>query len=72
MRIRVGWPQVTGSVDVGEQLLHTLWREAQEEVGIALDDAYPPRYLGGWHQASIRDRVINDRFSICALLAPSN
>jgi len=62
---------VTGSVDLSEPLLSTLSREAREEVGVTIDETYAPRYLGGWHAASIRDKVMNDRFSIFAVRSTS-
>lgn len=65
------WKMVTGSVDEGEPLLSTLAREAQEEVGITLDGTYTPRYMGGWHAASIRDKIMNDHFSIFAVRSAS-
>ena len=63
------WKPPTGAVDLGEGMLHAVTREVYEEVGLAVDTSYAPRYLGGWHTNQSRDQRVNDNFAIFALKA---
>ena len=60
-----------GAVDGGEDKFTTLSREVREEVGVSLDPAFAPVYLGGWQKGKARDGVINDNFSVFAVRAVS-
>ena len=65
------WKTAGGAVDKGESKLCAVEREVYEEVGVKLDSAFTPVYLGGWHVAGARDRHVNDNFSTFAVRATS-
>jgi 8-oxo-dGTP pyrophosphatase MutT (NUDIX family) len=68
---RGGWNTPGGAVDEGEDKWSALSRECHEEVGIKLDSAFNPVYLGGWQKGRARDGKINDNFSVFAVRAAS-
>lgn len=68
---RGGWNTPGGAVDEGEDKWTALSRECHEEVGIKLDSAFNPVYLGGWQKGKARDGRINDNFSVFAVRAVS-
>jgi len=63
------WSMPGGAVDEGEMKITALKRECREEVGITLDDAFTPVYLGGYQRRRARDGKINDNFSAFAVRA---
>jgi len=65
------WKAVSGAVDEGESLLTSLAREASEEVGLGIDDAFAPVAVGGWHLSRARDDRVNDNFSAFVVRATS-
>lgn len=69
---RGGWNTPGGAVDEGEDKWTALSRECHEEVGIKLDAAFAPVYLGGWQKGRARDGRINDNFSVFAVRAASS
>jgi len=68
---RGGWNTPGGAIDLGEMKVDGLKREIREEVGVTLDDAFPPVYLGGYQMSRARDGTINDNFSAFAVRAAS-
>jgi len=69
---RGGWNTPGGAVDEGEDKWTALSRECNEEVGITLDAAFNPVYLGGWQKGRARDGRVNDNFSVFAVRAASS
>ena len=69
---RGGWNTPGGAVDEGEDKWTALSRECREEVGIQLDPAFNPVYLGGWQKGKARDGRVNDNFSVFAVRAASS
>lgn len=57
------WRAPSGAVEPGESTWTTLVREVKEEVGLDIHEGTPPVYVGGYHEASARDKRINDTFS---------
>ena len=68
---RGGWSTPGGSVDSGEMKTEALEREIREEVGVKLNAAVPPIYLGGYQVAKARDDRVNDNFAAFAVRAHS-
>ena len=68
---RGGWSTPGGAVNQGEMEIDALHREIREEVGVKLNAAVPPIYLGGYQVAKARDDRVNDNFSAFAVRAYS-
>ena len=65
------WKMPTGSVDEGEGFMTALQREVGEEVGLQIDPAFRPVYLGGWQQSRYGDMRINNNFGCFGVRATS-
>eukprot|EP00327_Prymnesium_parvum_P034101 CAMPEP_0195608496 /NCGR_PEP_ID=MMETSP0815-20121206/8770_1 /TAXON_ID=97485 /ORGANISM="Prymnesium parvum, Strain Texoma1" /LENGTH=331 /DNA_ID=CAMNT_0040748349 /DNA_START=42 /DNA_END=1037 /DNA_ORIENTATION=- len=63
------WKPPSGAVDLKESKLRAAVREIHEEVGLVVDESFPPLYLGGWQQSQARDQLINDNFTFFAVKA---
>jgi 8-oxo-dGTP pyrophosphatase MutT (NUDIX family) len=68
-RGRFGMPG--GVIDPGEGALEAMRRELVEEVGVAIDDAFPPLALGGCQKSRERDAAVNENHHVFAVRARS-
>merc|ERR1712232_94988 len=63
------WETVSGAVDPGESFLQGGKREAREEAGVTIDDAFSPVLVGGYNKGRARDGIINDNFHAVVMRA---
>ncbi len=60
-----------GAIDVGEDALTAAKREVKEEVGLDVDPAFAPVFVGGYQKSRSRNNRINDNYHAFVLRASS-
>lgn len=54
------WKVLTGTVERGENVIETVYREIKEELNVIADPSFPIKFVGGFQLGSAREGNIND------------